>query len=1132
MRRALTHLRALVGEHLHITRREVAFVRQEGDRLDVEQFEAGVRDLKHAEVEALEKALACYRGEFLEGFYVKGAPAFEEWLLSERERLHTLAVGGLRALLVLRRERGEYRAAIATARRLLTLDPWLEEAHRELMLLLALTGRRSEALAQYESCRRLLKQELGLEPLEETTALYHRLVAWKGPSGPPGTAPLPAFPFVGRSEEHATLVRWWTSARSGEVRLALVEGEAGIGKSRLVEEVIRYAVTGGAVVLRGRCYEFGGGLPYQPIASALRGQLEDGEPWSLLPDLWWGELARLLPMLRERRPDLPPPAPDEETARQRLFEAAARYLRALAGQQPLILFLDDLQWADGATLDLLHYIIRRLEGLAFWPIATYRPEEALEEHPLVRLRRTLSREGRVRRLKLTPLSAEAVGMIARTLVGEEGGAALARFLYRESEGNPFILGEVVEALREEGALLPQAGGWQWLGRPTSAIPLGVREVVLQRVGRLEPQARRLLRLAAVVGRRFDVALLAEASGLTQTAVSRSLTAWLERRLVRPEVAASGQYDFSHDKIRAVLYEALPDVQRRQFHGQIGAALERLGGEETYALIADHYGRAGERAKALDYLILAAERALTLYAYEEALRSYDRALELAGAERATRAALHLGRGRALRFLGRYEEAQRSCEAVVETALASPSLHPLAAEAANELATLHLARRDYAEARRWSAEAGRLTEAEAESARAVLLAGEIAWERGELETARRHFDAALAVYRSLADRGGIAAALERMGRLFATWGRYEEALRYYREALSAYRVLEDRRRESLCLRSMGKALWRQGKNREAEQVFSQSLAISRRIGDREGEAEVLNGLGVVYIVQGDYGATQRAWEASAALYRELGLERRAAGAMHNLGIMYLDLGDYAGAQRHLEASLAVSRTIGSIRMEALDLGWLGKLHYRRGDYVLARQHLEAALRLDEQGGNEEWLWHRAWLGMTLQAMGEVEAAKRMLLQAVAEGEALGNDLQLRECLYALTPVHLALGEGEAALRVGRRALAMAEVEGERERMASCYALLGEIYGSGTVAEAEPPEDYFHRALALIRAEVERGAHRFSQGGILRRYGSYLLRVGREEEGCRRLRAARQIFAHLGAAGELARVERLLPGASAAC
>jgi oligopeptide transport system substrate-binding protein len=636
----------------------------------------------------LRDAVELYQGDFLAGFYVKECFAFEEWALGEQERLRGLAGETLRALVDLHRARGEYPAAIAYTRRLLALDPWREEAHRELMQLLALSGQRSAALAQYEECRRLLKAELGLEPLEETRALYERLVNWDtfqaGALAIPykGRASLPVqrtyqfthLPFTGRGDEHARLVAWWERARRGGGRLALVEGEAGVGKTRLVEEMLHYAEAQGAVILRGRCYEFGTGVPYQPIAEALciylretetqgpgdkekrrKGEKEKGRKVALSP-VWLTELSRLLPELRQMYPDLPEPAlVSGEAARQRLFEAIVRFLPPAS----CLLFLDDLHWADSSTLDLLHYLVRQLSGAPTWIVGTYRPEEVQLNHPLVRLRQGLGRDRLVDRLALESLSAEVVEEIARFLVGEEMGTTFGDFLYHESEGNPFILFEMVSDLQEQGVLRSDEDGcWVWDGSRTAAmLPDGVQDVVLQRVGRLSEPAQRLLTLAAVIGQRFDAPLLQAAAGRDTDAVDESLDEWLTRHLVhqhsshaRGRSISSSQYDFTHDKIRAVVYHAAGSERRQMLHWRVGEALERLSPErieEQAGLLAHHWEQAQEPEWATEYLLRAGDQARLVYAHQEAIDYYQRALAYlreqgdAGRERAARTLMKLG-----------------------------------------------------------------------------------------------------------------------------------------------------------------------------------------------------------------------------------------------------------------------------------------------------------------------------------------------------------------------------------------------------------------------------------------------------------------------------------------------------------
>lgn len=667
LRVALSNMHTLFPEYLCIERRTVAFDVACPYWLDVTAFETL---LAAGDLTSLQRATALYRGPLLEGFYLHAAPAFEEWLQVERERLHQAQLQALHRLVQCYAGRGEYLAAIEVAGQLLALDPWREETHRELMRLLALTGQRGAALAQYERCRRLLHDELGLEPLAETTVLYARIRAAEtlspSPALPPSTALLP---FTGRGDEHARVLAWWERAQHGVRSLLLVEGEAGAGKTRLMEEACRALASHGATVLRGRCYEFGGALPYQPIAEALRAHLHVASP--TLEPSWQDELTRLLPELRTH---LSPPEPDAG-ARQRLFEAVARFLTAAASSGPVLLFLDDLHWADSATLDVLHYLVCCAAPTPLSLVGTYRPEELTSGHPLTRLRQSLSRDHQVECLRLERLPAAVVTELAGFLVGKHESASLGAFLHRESEGNPFILMETLYALQEQGALSRTVeGAWTWQPpSPTELLPISVQDMILQRVERLSVPAQQLLTLAAVIGRLFDATLLQAAAPASNLVLA--LEEALTRRLITPcppapliqqaapnnRLPATGlqhpasksqlpassiQFDFTHDKIRAAVYHAIPAAQRQMLHRQVAEALEQGPVDaEQAGLLAYHWEQANEPAHAVNYLLRAGDHARLLYAAQEADNYYRRALVMleqqGDDERAARTWMKLG-----------------------------------------------------------------------------------------------------------------------------------------------------------------------------------------------------------------------------------------------------------------------------------------------------------------------------------------------------------------------------------------------------------------------------------------------------------------------------------------------------------
>ncbi len=657
LRQTLWRLRRGLPAGLLNEERYTVGLKQEGRiSVDVLTFEAELQQAEtyshrgdiSAAIPHLQNAVTLYQGKFLADLDMEESPEFAAWSIGYAAHLREMALAAFSRLTAYLLRRGNYEQALLYARQQLQLEPWWEEGHRLMMILLALTGRRGAALAQYELCRSQLIEEVGVEPMPETIALYRRLLNWNAADwAVPATAVATLrLPFSGRGQEHARLVAWWEQARGGTSRLSLIKGEAGVGKTRLVEETIRYAEMQGALALRGRCYEFGGDIPYQPIAEAFRSVLSrgaeeqgsqgDSARLSILAPVWLAELSRLLPELRQLWPDLPQPQPVAGlAARQRLFEAVARFLRALTRPTetlpptPLILFLDDLHWADASTLDLLHYLLRNLAGAPVWIVGAYRPEETGPSHLLTRLRQGLSRDHLVNHLRLAPLSADAVTEIAGSLVGAGAAQTLAAFLYRESEGNPFYLIETVYSLQEQGALSGRPGGRRWLEPATiDQVPRSVQDVILQRVGRLNPPARRLLTLAAVIGQHFDSALLRAAARQDARHVSESLEEWLTRHLVQPQPASPGQYDFSHDKIRAVVYEAAEAGQRQTLHRRVGEALEQPGGvseEERAGLLAYHWSQAGDPSKAIPYLLQAGDQARLLYARSEAVTYYRQAL---------------------------------------------------------------------------------------------------------------------------------------------------------------------------------------------------------------------------------------------------------------------------------------------------------------------------------------------------------------------------------------------------------------------------------------------------------------------------------------------------------------------------
>ncbi|HEX8135327.1 MAG TPA: AAA family ATPase [Actinomycetes bacterium] len=609
LRRTLSALgKGLRGGWLATDRTSIALDRK-GLWVDLERFrtlleECAIHGHQPAEtcpacLPPLREAAALHRGDFLAGFALRDADGFEDWQRLQAESLRRELAGVLERLVGVEAAAGRFKDAIADGHRWLALDPLHEPAPRQLMRLYAWSGQRGAALRQYRACVRVLDRELGVAPLEETTALYRTIMQGHAEQERPAAAPaavaplsrppLSRPPLVGRSAEWSTLLEVYQAARR-DGRLVVLEGEAGIGKTRLAEEFAAHAVAAGAVAIGGRCYDGESGLAYQPLAEGLRAALGGQADRGWLQDVatpWLAEASRLLPELVDLHPDLiPAPPPDSPGAQSRFLTGVSQVLlAALRGPAPGVLVLDDLHWADEASLDVLTYLVRRLAGQPVCILVTWRSEQVQGGHRLRRLAAEAQHAGSATVLQLARLTQPEVAELVRAVAPAR--ADQAAWLYEETEGLPFFLTEYLAVSPEEAPGAP---------------PGGVRELLQAKLGQVSEAGRQLLAAAAVIGRSFDFDTVRAASGRSEEETVAALEELTERGLVR-EVREAGElpvvaYDFGHERVRAVVYEQTSLARRRLLHRRVAEALAaRAHGRALAPSIARHHQLAGQEPEA-------------------------------------------------------------------------------------------------------------------------------------------------------------------------------------------------------------------------------------------------------------------------------------------------------------------------------------------------------------------------------------------------------------------------------------------------------------------------------------------------------------------------------------------------------
>lgn len=542
-----------------------------------------------AAIAALKQSVSLYTGELLPGIY-------DEWVLGERNRLHTTYLNALLWLAELLEASGQIRDAIRYAELLLRADRLRETSHLLLMRLLAATGDRARALRCYADCARLLLDELGANPGPAIEALHRRLLQEDEAASatPPPRAPVTA--PVGRTAAWEQLTGSWRKAAAGEAQIVVLTGEAGIGKTWLAQVLIEWCAAQDAVALAASCPLAREPAAYGALAQwlasprlALRLARLDEEDLTFL-QLLSPELRRRYPALRPAAPLTPP------WQRLRLQQALASLF--IDDQAPTLLFLDEAQWCDEQSLEWLHYLFAAHPNARLLVVLAMHTGEA-EDRPLTLTRAALLAKGHLQQIDLSRLSfAETAQLAQQTATRPLDSQTIAR-LYAASAGNPFFVVELVRMMESEHAARDAAGSDP--PGEIATLPTTISALILHRLALLSPPSRQLLEAAAVIGAHFAAALLAKVDRLTEDARIHVLDELCRRTLL---VKASGDfYAFAHGLVCEVIYAQLSEVRRRHLHQQVAAALIELHASELASVadqIAGHYERAERHAEAAQF----------------------------------------------------------------------------------------------------------------------------------------------------------------------------------------------------------------------------------------------------------------------------------------------------------------------------------------------------------------------------------------------------------------------------------------------------------------------------------------------------------------------------------------------------
>ncbi len=815
--------------------------------------------------------------------------------------------------------------------------------------------------------------------------------------------------FVGREFELARLQGVLMRTLQGQGRLVLISGPAGVGKSRLVRELRLRAQLQRVFVAEGAAEEHARS-PYQPWINALKQLIvfQRGRDPELLR-VHAAALMRLMPALREVLPET------QETLlatdRASLMQSVVRFI--LATGHPLLFILEDLQYADAESIELLRVVGEQAHESALMVCALFRDEDVQADHPiypLLQRARRISRRPESRHsstptsmtadeqvwdwLHLGVLDDEASADLVRSMLGvRELPAGLLERVQLEAGGNPLFIESFMHSLVDEDLLFYDGTSWQVNLEGLKHTPATIQDMVARRLSHLDATTLGVLQWAAVMGLWLDLDSLSAVTQLPPDQIFACVSQALQHHLlVADEQAGATVYRFATDQIRQALYERLTENERQQRHRRVAEALRVSHPEEEVAeLLVWHYERAADMEAVLYYARLAGDKAREVYANQSAVDYYTRALQALPPEHDLRLeyALRAGREDGYRLMGMPQ--QRQADLLVM------------AHIADQLGDVHLKIESVTRQVQLASSLGNLTEARAAAQQALMLAQQIGDPKLE------------------------ASSLIALGDTLFSLGEHQQAQGYYERAIALYRGgVEDKPRLARVLLNLGNIHRRAGHLVEAGTMIREALALFREVGDRQGESDAYNALG---ILSSDYAEQRLYYEHSLAISRAIGNRSGMARTYNNLGLIYAGLGLYTRAREYLEQAVQIQRDLQARTSLTYTLESLGRVYLDTGDYLQAQQVFEEGRALAMDVG-DRWTESIYWMGLGRVALmrGHLANAREMLRQACAMQREIGTLGYLAASTAWLARVYLEQGDWHLAEQTSREACALLEQAGD--------------------------------------------------------------------------------------------------------
>ena len=890
---------------------------------------------------------------------------------------------------------------------------------------------------------------------------------------PPSSKSIISPILIGRARQFDLIIQSLEESRGHQGTVIQISGEAGIGKSRLVNETKKYATNHGLMILQGNCFEPDHALPYAPFLDLLRTFILTLSPNQISREFGKSTavMVRLIPELASSLPDiLYSPTSDPESEKQRLFQALMQFfirrLGRIDDQSGLLLIIEDLHWSDETSLEFLEYLIRRIESLPIMLLLTYRSDVTYPS--LDKFLGVLNHKRLALEISLQALTARELDALLRAIF-ELDHPVRAEFLetiYALTEGNPFFTEEILKSLIAAGGFFYTNGIWDNKPIRELDIPRSIQDAVDRRTQQLSQEARRLLTLAAVAGRRFDFGLLKAVTKINEQDLLENIKELVAAQLVVEESA--DQFAFRHALTREATYTRLLLRERKNYHAVIAETIETIYMDRLDAYIADlsyHFYEAGVWSKAIEYSRQASERAQALYAPREALVYFMRAIEAAQQlEIAPSLNMLRGRGQTYETIGDFEHALADYGNVLKSAEA------LQDSRAKWQGLIDLgflwAGRDYQRTGDYfqqALELARHMEDSSNLAHSMNRLGNWHANIGDMSKALSYHQEALDIFQELNDRPGVAETLDLLGMTNQLNGDLVQGTAHYQRAVELFRELDDRRGlvSSLATLALCGPSYMHDPSvspeslTEAIEMGEQALKIAREIGWRSGEIYALWCLSICLGPQGEYSRGLELAQRALEISEEIEHDQWTIATLCGLGALYLDLLALPQARLHLEKAFTLAQKIGSSVWIGSVTGYLASACVLQNDLSRAEAVLDEAITADTpaQTQMQRLCWcARAELAL---ARGIPESALSIIDHLIASDPNVTPSATIPRLWKLRSESLAALQQPEEADEVLHAAQSTAFKQGARAWLWRIYIAQGKLHqaqGRHPEAEAE--------------------------------------------------------------------------------